>query len=213
MSFRRWCGIGVVFSLIAFGLIAAIPGTALAAVITNPAGPLTSVSIGTGLNCQVNVLGDTKGEWFSSAGMCGTFLSLGGTTYKPSSVTYVTGTSYTPVSQTPVTGSGTAADPYQIVTTVQAGSTATLTQTDRYVAGNDYYTTDMTVTSTDPSLLSGNVWTAGDCVAGSSDSGYGLVTGTAPACAVTQAANSRGTALIPRTSGNSSSTVTGNVLS
>src|SRR5215469_15739696 len=204
MSFRRWCGIGVVFSLIAFGVITAIPGIAAAAVITSPTGPIRSVHIGPDLTCQVN-LGTPASEWASSGttNHCGTFLALANTMYRPGSLSAeVTGTSYAKLSQSAVTGSGTVASPFKIVTEVRADTRATVTQTDSYVNGNDYYSTSLTVTNITANALSGTLYMAGNCSVSGNTNGYGVVNGTSPACAATQAANSRGTTLIPLTSGN-----------
>ena len=52
--------------------------------------------------------------------------------------------------QSGVTGSGTAQDPFKVITTDQAqdpssgGALLTLVETDSYVVGNEFYRTDMT---------------------------------------------------------------------
>ena len=98
VSSGRWCRIGGVFSLALAGIFAVLPGTAEAATITSPAGPLTSVDIGKDLICQATYLGDKHPEWDTSS-QCGTFLALGGTTYKPAGAGQVKGTNFTKSSQ------------------------------------------------------------------------------------------------------------------
>ena len=111
--------------------------------ITNSRVPLTKIAISNELNCQVNHKFDgTSAEFYptsSTIGACGTFLSVGGTLYSPSDVPAgdsAEGTPFTPVSQSAVSGSGTQANPYKIVTKVDAGTTGLrIIQTDSYVVG------------------------------------------------------------------------------
>jgi uncharacterized repeat protein (TIGR01451 family) len=173
-------------------------------IITSP-GPLSSITVTPDLTCQV-YLGTTASEWLAGNGIshCGTFLALGGTMYRPGSLsTVVTGTSYSKVSQSAVSGSGTAASPFRIVTQVRADTKATVIQTDSYVTGNDYYSTSLTVSNITAGALGGTLYMAGNCSVSGNTNGYGVVNGTSPSCAATQAVNSRGTTLIPLTSGNS----------
>ena len=79
-------------------------------------------------------------------GDCGTFIVTGGNLYAPDfsghgvtrdrqSPTY---TPFTPVSQSGVTGTGTAGDPYRVVTNVDVGTTGLhIQQTDSYVVGDE----------------------------------------------------------------------------
>lgn len=140
-------------------------------------GPLTSILITSDLNCDVQHSGDTAPEFYAGTA-CGTFLAVGGTLYGPASVpaggSAAPRTAWTPVSQTPVTGSGTSGDPYKIVTVVAAGTTGVrLTETDTYIVGQESYRTDVTVSNTGASGVSGVVYHAGDCYLQSSDYGYG----------------------------------------
>jgi uncharacterized repeat protein (TIGR01451 family) len=203
MSFRRLCRIWLAASLLAAGLVLVSAQEAAAATITS-GGPLNSITISRDLNCDVRHVDDVIAEWYAGTA-CATLISLNGTLFGPASIPAGGGASpltpYTPVSQSAVTGSGTAADPYTIVTVVRAGDLATLTQTDRYVAGQEFYTTEVTVTNDSATSLSGNIYTAGDCYLQNSDYGYGQVLGTAPACAASTEPGSRLVALIPETGG------------
>src|SRR5439155_4367121 len=92
--------------------------TASAAEISS-SGPLTGIGISEDLNCSVNHTGDVEGEFFDDIA-CGTFVTVGNNDYGPTFVPAGNSGSppYTPVSQSAVTGSGTAGDPYTIVTVV-----------------------------------------------------------------------------------------------
>lgn len=178
--------------------------SAYAVPITSP-GPLTSIDISSQLNCSVHHVGDGAPEWYAG-NACGTFIALNGTLYGPSSVpaggNASPRTPYSQVSQSGVTGSGTAADPYQVVTVVNAGTGVTLTQTDSYVVGRESYDTRVTVQNNSGQQRVGNIYAAGDCFLQNSDFGYGRVIGTAPACAATPDPGSRIEGLLPRTGGN-----------
>lgn len=190
---------------VAAGALALVPSQAArAATITNPPGPLTSIDVSSTLNCSASYLGDTYPEWYSTTA-CGTFVSLNGRLFGPASVPAGSAgqTPYTPVSQSGVTGTGTAADPFTVVTTVRAGDLALITQTDRYVVGQEFYTTDVTVDNTSGGTLTGNIYTGGDCYLQNSDWGYGEILGTSPVCAATPEPGGRLMALLPRTGGSS----------
>ncbi|MEA2273773.1 MAG: hypothetical protein QOI98_2481, partial [Solirubrobacteraceae bacterium] len=146
-------------------------------------GPLTAITIGSDLACQVSHAGDSAFELFpptASPGDCGTFLAAGGALYAPNFAghgpTATTNglpagsyTPFTPVSQSPVTGSGTSADPYTVVTQASAGNFS-LTETDRYVTGDESYRTDVQVNGSGSFVL----YRAGDCYLQNSDSGFGF---------------------------------------
>lgn len=77
-------------------------------------------------------------------------VAVGGTLYGPSLIPAGSSasprTTVTPVSQSAVTGAGTSADPFQIVTEVQLGSSGLrLVQTDSYVEGEEAYRTSIDV--------------------------------------------------------------------
>ena len=156
----------------------ALPAAASAdATITSLSGPLTSIGITSDLNCSVNHTGDTSGEFYGDTA-CGTFVTVGSDNYGPASVP--AGNSgnpaYTPVSQTPVTGSGTAGDPYKIVTVVDLGTSGLrLTETDSYVVGSESYQTDVSIHNSGASTVNALLYRAADCYLQDSDTGYGSV--------------------------------------
>src|SRR3954447_18226993 len=108
----------VLASAVAAGALFAAPSALADVPSVNegaPAGPLTQVSIGNDLSCQVQHTGDTSLELFPSSttpGDCGTFVAVGGALYTPDfsnhGATATSGlgtrTPYSPVSQTPVSG-------------------------------------------------------------------------------------------------------------
>lgn len=176
----------LVVALLAIGAVACKPGAsginpAVDATITSP-GPLTSISISSDLNCAVNHVGDTFGEFYGDTA-CGTFIAVGGTLYGPAVVPAGDGpggafprTTYTAVSQVGPIGTGTAGDPFKIVTVVALGTTGiTLTETDSYVVGRESYTTDVQLSNTTASAVPVRVYRAGDCFLQNSDFGYGSV--------------------------------------
>lgn len=155
---------------------------ALAAQAITSAGPLTHVGATTTLNCSVNHAADLDGEFFGDTA-CGTFIAVGGKVYGPPDVPAggsVTGdpnfVAFVPVSQSGVTGAGTAANPFRIVTVVDAGSTGVrITQTDSCVVGHESYRSDVAVANTSGAAVAPIVYRAGDCYFQNSDDGYGAV--------------------------------------
>jgi hypothetical protein len=142
--------------------------------VINSAGPLTSIYLNDDLACQARHSGDTSNEFFGGTdpGSCGTFIRAGGVTYGPS--VGPSPTAYTLVSQSPVTGTGTAANPFKVVTVVNAGSTGLrLTQTDTYVVGLEAYRTDITVRNTSSSPVTAELYHAADCYLQNDDDGFG----------------------------------------
>jgi len=132
-------------------------------------GPLTQVGVGTTLNCSANHVGDTAGEFFNGTS-CGTWTIVDGVLYGP----FLSASAYTPVSQTGPTGTGTASDPYKIVTVVDLGATGVrLTQTDTYTTGLESFRTDVALANTSASSHTVRVYRAADCYLQNSDSGYG----------------------------------------
>jgi len=160
------------------------------------AGPLTSVFLGDELSAQIAHTGDTSYEVYPGGTIpadYGTFLVIGGTLYAPdfsghgSTATSSIGsyTAHSPVSQTGVTGTGTSADPYRVVTVANVGSTGlSVTQTDSYVVGNEFYRTDMVFNNNNATgaPIGAILYRAMDCYLGGSDSGFGFVTGSAVGC-------------------------------
>jgi uncharacterized repeat protein (TIGR01451 family) len=149
-----------------------------AAEITSPTGPLTRIETTPDLNCAVNRIDDTAGEWFGNTG-CGTLVATGGTLYGPTNIPAGSGagprTPFTPVSQTGPTGAGTAANPFRLVTVVDAGVSLRITQTDTYVAGEESYRTDLSIANISEAPTTAIVYRAGDCFLQDDDQGFGDV--------------------------------------
>jgi PKD repeat protein/lysophospholipase L1-like esterase len=172
-------------AVLAFLLSAALllcgAGLAHAADITSN-GPLTDIGVGTDLSCSVNYTGDVDGEFFGDDA-CGTFLDVGGDVANGGTVygapnlpagESVASTPFTEDGQTPVSGIGSGASPYTISTQVDAGNTGvSLTQTDMYVTGSDYYSSTDLLTNNSPSPQTVVLYHAADCYLGNADVGYG----------------------------------------
>ncbi len=73
----------VVLALVGIGLAHIEFAAADQAIVT--AGPLTNIAISSELNCAVNHVGDTEGEFFGDTA-CATEIRVGDTTYGPSSI-------------------------------------------------------------------------------------------------------------------------------
>jgi uncharacterized repeat protein (TIGR01451 family) len=154
------------------------------------AGPLTRITTTATLNCAVNHSGDQSGEWFGGTA-CGTLVAVGASLYGPSGIPAGGGATgaagyqaFTPVSQAGPTGVGTQASPYVLTTVVDLGASGVrLTQTDRYVVGQESYRTDLALTSRDGAAHDAIVYRAGDCYLQNSDFGLGQVfSGNSPNC-------------------------------
>jgi uncharacterized repeat protein (TIGR01451 family) len=173
-----------------------LPTAASAVSIGTDAGPLTTIDIGTMLNCAVNHTGDTAGEWYGSTA-CATLVAVGGTLYGPTDIpaggSAAPRSAFTVVSQSAVTGSGTSVDPYTVVTVVAAGTSGLqLTQTDRYVAGEESYRTSIVASNTGSDALTAVLFRAGDCYLQNSDVGYGQVDAATGAVTCTTANDGTG---------------------
>ena len=119
---RGWLPRLAVLGALVLGLVLAVAPASLAATSTaiTSAGPLTSIAISTELNCAVDHVGDAEGEFFEDTA-CATELATGGLLFGPSDIPGGNNPGgFAPVSQSGVTGSGTAADPFTIVTVVDA---------------------------------------------------------------------------------------------
>ncbi len=169
------------------------------------AGPLTRVIITGDLNCQVAHQADASLEFFGTdLGACGTFMSAGGTLYGPELVPSGTLalTPWTPVSQAPVSGSGSAGDPFRIVTSVSAGNSGLrVEQTDSYVIGDESYRTDIRIVNDGGADQGVILFRAADCYLQDSDRGFGRVDNGAPACVISQEPDARIEQWIPITAG------------
>jgi uncharacterized repeat protein (TIGR01451 family) len=178
LAATMWC---LLAAIAPTGAAAATPYKDIAS-----AGPLTHIYLGDELSCQIAHSADTFLEFFPPAlipGDCGTFVALGGSLYAPNFTAHggtATGglgiyTPFTPVSQSNVTGSGTAADPYKVVTVADAGLTGLrIQESDSYVVGDEAYRTDLAISNGSGGALSGVLYRAGDCFLGGSDFGFGF---------------------------------------
>ncbi|HWL36480.1 MAG TPA: hypothetical protein VNQ77_09815 [Frankiaceae bacterium] len=196
------------------------------------AGPIGSIHLGNELSCQVNIAspastvvgsglvgfgggGQVYGPSHEPAD-CGTFLSYGGMLYGPdfsshgySATPFGWGnpyTAFTPVSQTPPTGSGTLTDPYIVTTVVDAGTTGIrLTRIDTYVTGRTDYRSDVVVTNTTGTALSGlRLYHGLDCYLAGSDTGTGVAVASAATATsrVGCTSNNRTMQLVSQSAGN-----------
>jgi hypothetical protein len=159
-----------------FASLLATAPTANAVPITST-GPLTRVEVTPDLNCAVDHAGDSAPEFYGDTA-CATLLASGGTLYGPADIPAGGGagprTTFTAVSQTAVTGSGSAADPFEVVTVVDlATSGLRITQTDTYETGQEAYRTDVTVQNRTDATATAILYRAGDCFLQESDLGFG----------------------------------------
>src|SRR4051794_22003485 len=197
----------IVMVLAVGGLLAVdvLPAAADASITSS--GPLTQVGVGSGLNCSANHVGDSSGEFFGG-NSCGTWTVVDGALYGPSATGISPPAGYTPVSQTGPTGTGTNADPFKIVTVVDAGSTGIrVTQTDTYTTGLESFRTDVVLANTSGASRTVRVYRAADCFLQDSDSGFGsldLSTG-AVACTTGTEPGSRIEQWFPITAGSHAS--------
>lgn len=164
------------------------PAVTLRAVTRSPAHKTTPATIdeygvGGDLECTlVDNADNPPSEFFDDSGdsACGTFVDVKGTTYGPADIpngdhlkdneTY---RAWDGTAQT-TGGTGTRADPYMTTTTAAApASPLTISQTDRYVAGESDVSTTTTVTNTSDSDVSITLYHAFDCFAGGTDRGTG----------------------------------------
>ncbi len=171
--------VALVAGMLAFG---PRPAQAATAGVITSSGPLTKITTSPDLTCAVNYAGDTHGEFYDDTA-CGTFVSVGSTTYGPAAIPAGPkdpGTSgykkFTPVSQSVVSGAGSAANPFKITTVVDAGTTKIrVTQTDTYVIGQQSYRTDIAVENKGLSSTNVVLYRAGDCYVNNDDKGFGQV--------------------------------------
>jgi hypothetical protein len=163
---RRILVVGMVF----VGLLVAASSASAAQQIITSAGPLTNIYLNDNTQCQVDHSGDAGHEFFSgTSGSCGTWVYVGAAGYGPFLFN-----SYSLISQSGVTGTGSAADPFRVVTVVDAGATGLrITQTDSYVIGDEFYRTTIVLSNSTGSPISGVLYHAADCYLQNSDFGFG----------------------------------------
>jgi hypothetical protein len=172
-------------------------------------GPLTSIWIGNDLSCQVDHEGNGEGgEFFGGdtttlegVSDCGTRLAVGDTVFGLYYEDYI------PVSQSDVVGLGTMRSPFKITTKVDVGDTGLrIIQTDSYVVGQNFYTTQVTVKNRGTSLQDVILYKWGDCYLNLRDEfTRGDVDqtrfGDAPVCESTDPALPGEISLLPRSGG------------
>jgi uncharacterized repeat protein (TIGR01451 family) len=158
------------------------------------AGPLDNIFLGVDIAAQIGHTGDSVYEVFPPSvtpGDYGTFVVVADALYAPDmaghggSASSGIGpyTAFTPVSQTPIAGNGSAGSPFTVTTVVDVGATGLrITQTDSYVVGQESYRTDVSVSNGGGAPVSAILYRAMDCFLGGSDSGYGMLNGTAVGC-------------------------------
>lgn len=178
---------GRALAVVGLGLAAlwfvAEDATAQVRLVNSPGAPIDNLWIDDQLGCQIHKNGEPTNGFYpggtNGPADCGTFLALGTTVYRTNPL-YASGgvtpsTFWTPVSFPPVSGAGTTASPYVVTTTVDAGTTGvTLTQINRYITTNDYYTTSITITNGGAIPQTMILYLAGDCYFGGFDSSYGF---------------------------------------
>src|SRR5206468_3902889 len=123
-------------------------------------GPLTHVWVGNELSCQVQHSFDGTVHEFYPINIFpadyGPSIAMGAVHYGPACFAHGKSaagsvgnlTPFTPVSQTLVTGSGTTADPFKVITVVDVAETRlVIHQTDTYVLGREYFTTEIMISN------------------------------------------------------------------
>ena len=151
-----------------------------------PAGPLSTIAVGNELSCQVGRSGDASFSFYPSTqtpGDCGTFAFVDGILFAPNFASHGSTaagglgayTPFTPVSQPAAIGAGTPADPTKVVTTANLGPTGIqIVETDSYVAGQEYYTTKVTLNNGSGADKNVILYRAGDCYMVPGDSSFGF---------------------------------------
>lgn len=202
----RWRIAIAAWSLAALVLLA---GAATASAVVSyrtieSAGPLNQVIVGADLSCQI--VRDTGGQIYAAGARpadCGTFLTVvGGPTYTPHfgdgrGSAAGEGVRFDLIGQSPVQGAGSWRDPYRVTTRVAAGPHIEIDQEDAYVAGNEYFTSAITVTNDGPDAVQIRLGRGWDCYLGGSDQGYGfanLIVPGSTGCSVTP--NNEGEGLV-----------------
>ena len=158
------------------------------------AGPLDNIFLGVDIAAQIGHTGDSSYEVYpptTTPADYGTFLVVADTLYAPdmaghggtASTGIGTYTPFTSISQSAIGGSGTSGAPFTVTTVVGVGATGlTITQVDSYIVGQESYRTDVTVANGGGAPVSAILYRAMDCFLGGSDSGYGMLNGTAVGC-------------------------------
>jgi hypothetical protein len=178
------------FAVAALASLWVVVASASAASIS-PASGFHEIRVNSQLGCQL-VNSNSQLQFDTGTvdmdNYCGTFLVLDETIYGDDTADENVDLAYDPISNGPVTGSGTSADPYKLTTVVKViegqvltdvapaqdgeDSLLTITETETYVAGNDYFRTDVTVHNDTTDTLDPELYHAGDCFLHGSDIGF-----------------------------------------
>ena len=186
-SIRR----GAVAAAVALTLTLAFASSALAQGEIQSTGPLTDITIGDDLTCEVTAYTFQQfyGGGVGEPGSCGWALATGGTLYG-----YGAGNNWASVSPATLSGAGTSSNPYVVTTTVAATNAGTptgiqLTERDTYVVGDEFYRTDLTVQNATGAPISGTLYRVADCTLQGDDDSYGFQDPTSGTVACAQNAN------------------------
>ena len=186
-SIRR----GAVAAAVALTLTLAFASSALAQGEIQSTGPLTDITIGDDLTCEVTAYTFQQfyGGGVGEPGSCGWALATGGTVYG-----YGAGNNWVSVSPATLSGAGTSSSPYVVTTTVAATNAGTptgiqLTERDTYVVGDEFYQTDLTVQNATGVPISGTLYRVADCTLQGDDDSYGFQDPTSGTVACAQNAN------------------------
>lgn len=176
--------------LLAALAVVALPATASAAFQQIDGSPL-DVFVGDSGRLQARYDGQTSGEFFpSSSNEANAGFSLGTDLGQSPTLYGYAGSGFTPVSQTPVTGTGTAPDPFRVITVYKAAISSqsqqqppgeiTVTQTVTYVNGTSSFRVRTEIRSNGQTNVTFRPQMGADLTPGGSDSGFGYLVGGAP---------------------------------
>jgi hypothetical protein len=152
------------FAVACAALALAWVGPSASAASVAGGGYVVSVTTSTDLNCGADV--QNQGQAFAGGLACGTIVAAHGKILQPATLPIGSssaslGIPWAPVSQA-ISGSGSASDPYVILTTVM-GWGIKVTQADRFVAGEASFQTTYQITNTAASGTSLQLYHVGDC--------------------------------------------------
>jgi len=155
------------------------PATGQAVTITSETGPLTEITINPDLSCQVRYESETSYSFFPPADAteprCRTYVARGSDVFGQFAPNDLI-----PTYQQPVSGDGSASNPFTIFTAACAGTAAECEEGSapivstyvRYVEGEDFFRTDVNVSSNGLEETIG-IYQFGDCYLQGTDEGYG----------------------------------------
>ncbi|MEA2150718.1 MAG: hypothetical protein QOD69_2548 [Solirubrobacteraceae bacterium] len=166
------------------------PAIGQAATITSQ-GPVTSIEVGTSLECNAAYTGTAAFQFFppaSASGNCGIMLAR--TSGQGTTVTSFG--SFVPETQSGVTGTGAPSDPFTVTTVACAGSASVdcgdgisiphtapqVTTIVTYVTGTNTYHTAVTVLSRQTAAETIGIYQYADCFLQNSDVGFGAFDAT-----------------------------------